>query len=201
MIYNEGKDIILSPNAEGRVLVGLAWDPNREKVGLTQKLSRIIGENHETYDLDISCYAYDDGKAFMDHVTGQPGEIVDKSGFIRHSGDCRSGDAEGDDEYIVCDLKKLPPYIKEILFIAEVSSAHSFSDIKQPEIRIADYGNNQNILHTGIGRVDDSDYSAYVFAKLTREKDGKWKSYFIDHYVDHEEIEDWSDYLTNFIKD
>lgn len=201
MIYNEGKDLILSPESEGQILVGLSWDPNTEKVGFMKKLSGVVGENHETYDLDISCYMYDEGKAFMDYVTGESGETIDKSGFIRHSGDARHGRAEGDDEFIICELKKLPPYIKEIFFIVEVGSAHSFAEIAAPETRIADYGTNENVLHTAIGRVDDADYSAYVFAKLTREKENNWKLYHVDHYVDHEEIEDWSDYLTNFIKD
>ena len=190
--------LVLTEENKGKLVCGLSWDPN-EDTSVSDKLNSALGRNTETYDLDLSCYCYDERKSLMDFITGEDGENIDRSENITHSGDCRHGEAEGDDEFNTLAPTALPDYIQHIVFLAEVGSAHSFSDVATPYIRLADEASDQVLTELNIGSPDGKDYSACVFATLSRKKDGSWLLHRNDYYLDHEQIENWGDFLSQFI--
>tara|TARA_R110002126_G_scaffold13118_3_gene56503 strand:+ start:20915 stop:21523 length:609 start_codon:yes stop_codon:yes gene_type:complete len=197
-IIFDSSPLVLTEQSKGKLVCGLSWDPN-EETSVGDKINSAMGRNTETYDLDLSCYCYDEHKSMMDFVTGNDGENVDRSENITHSGDCRHGEAEGDDEAITLDPTALPDYIQHIVFLAEVGSAHAFYNVSSPYIRIADKESNQVLTDLNIKSPDEKDYSACVFATLSRKKNGSWLLHRNNYYLDHEQIENWGDFLSQFI--
>lgn len=199
-IILDSSPLLLKEESKGRLICGLSWDPN-EDASVTDKLSNMLGQNKETYDLDLSCYCYDEHKSLMDYVTGNDGEMVDRSENIHHSGDCRHGEAEGDDESIALDLNALPDYIQHIVLLVEVGSAHGFKEVINPYVRIADEASDHILDDLKIDESQNGDYSACIYATISRKNDGTWLLYRNNYFIDHERIESWSDFLTQFIAD
>ena len=199
-IILDSSPLLLKEESKGRLICGLSWDPN-EGASVTDKLSNMLGQNKETYDLDLSCYCYDEHKSLMDYVTGNDGEMVDRSENIHHSGDCRHGEAEGDDESIALDLNALPDYIQHIVLLVEVGSAHGFKEVINPYVRIADEASDHILDDLKIDESQNGDYSACIYATISRTNDGTWLLYRNNYFIDHERIESWSDFLTQFIAD
>ncbi len=197
-IIIDSNPLVLKEENKGRLLCGLSWDPNEES-SVGDKLSSALGRNKETYDLDLSCYCYDEHGSLMDYVTGTDGEMIDRSENIHHSGDCRHGAEDGDDEAIAFDLNALPDYIQHIVLLAEVGSAHGFSDVANPYIRIADETTDHVLDDLKIDEAQNGDYSACVYATISRRNDGTWLLYRNNYFIDHERIESWSDFLSQFI--
>jgi stress response protein SCP2 len=191
--------LVLTQQTKGKVFCGLSWDPKEDPTVSSKITNALSGVNKETYDLDLSCYCYDEHKSLMDFITGNEGEHIDRSGFIKHSGDCRHGEQEGDDEAVTIDLAALPDYIQHLVFIAEVGSAHSFSNVLNPYIRIADEMSDQELDSLTIPTDESLQYSACVYATLSRRKDGSWLLHRNRYYLDHEDIESWPDFLSQFI--
>lgn len=190
--------LVLTAQSQGKILCGLSWDPNEDS-SMGDRINSALGRNTETYDLDISAYCYDENKSMMDFVTGDEGEMIDRSEKIVHSGDCRHGEEEGDDEAVTIDLSNLPDYIRHIVFLVEVGSAHSFDDVANPYVRIADENTNQNLADLKIDEATNEEYSACVYATLSRNDDGSWLLYRNHYFIDHEKIESWPDFLSQFI--
>jgi stress response protein SCP2 len=197
-IILDSSPLVLTEENKGQLVCGLSWDPNEDTTA-GDKLNSALGRNTETYDLDLSCYCYDEHKSMMDFVTGEDGEHIDRSENIFHSGDCRHGEAEGDDEAITFDPTALPDYIQHIVFLAEVGSAHAFYNVSNPYIRMADKASDQILMDLNIKSPDEKDYSACVFATLSRQKNGTWLLHRNNYYLDHEQIENWGDFLSQFI--
>lgn len=169
--------------ARHRVLCGLNWDPG----------------DGETYDLDLACVMYGaDGEA-VDGVSAKPDETMDSSGKVYHSGDDTGGEGDRtDDEAISVELKDLPDYIHHIVFVGEIQSAHTFGDIKNPSMRIADGKTNDDQLHTPLNAPEGKSKTAFVFARLSR-KDDDWTITNIGEFFNGEDIEDWIDYLKRYL--
>lgn len=180
--------------------IGISWDPN-QIVTLGDKIKTFLGTNSATFDLDVSCFIYGAGRTFLDYVSGMPGEMVDKSGSIRHSGDDTDGAGDGDDEHILVDLANCPSDVEQIIIVVEVASAHAFSDIIRPQIRFVKEGEKTEMSATDLSQSGKADNSACVWARLERNKHepDKWFLQQISHFTNHEYIEDWPEYLTKYL--
>ena len=102
-----GERINLSKEQAGlkKFKIGLSWDV---KEGVTADLDAsvvILGENEKMLSED-SIVFYNKLEAY--------------TGAIKHSGDERSGAAEGDDETITIDLSKLPSDVKTMLAVITI---------------------------------------------------------------------------------
>ena len=189
----------LSRNSAGRVIAGLAWDPNPSLGIIGTIRSMIMRYDEDNFDLDLSCYIYDNERKCIDYVTGEKDRIIDSSGGVRQDGDERDGKTQGDDEQIIIDLLALPREITSLIMLCEVASAHAFGNIHNPNARLADYGTNEDFLHTVPGHNNGHDKSACVFAVLKRVEENTWQADHISHYIDREDVEDdWPAYLAQF---
>ncbi|MCK5285594.1 MAG: TerD family protein [Alphaproteobacteria bacterium] len=165
-----------------RIYVGLGWDPNAH-INFMQKSLAFLGIKKTNHNLDLSCQIYDSDKNLIDAVTVNKGEGKDKTGFIYHSGDNKTGFDYGDDEEISAELLRLPDYIQHLVFIAFISSGHSFCEVAKAEIHIADGYSNHDFLRASFARDVAKDSSFYLFAHIYRKNNG-WMLHNIDEFFD-----------------
>lgn len=196
----KGETAALRHTTKGRerILVALSWDEREGKITFMDKLR---GTNQQ-HDLDLACFIYDDQGTYIDFVGAMAQDSVDSTGAIYHSGDDATGEGLGDDESISVELAGLPHDIKDIIFVVEIRSDHTFSEINNPTARVADGASDTALLDINIARTAEAQKrKACVLARLTRHDRSPtgWNLHHIDEYPDLAEISDWGSYLTRYI--
>lgn len=103
-------------------------------------------------DLDLSCVMVDDKGDIIDHIYSPeyrhdflakhgmpPGKLASADGALRHSGDDRAGDKDGDDgldnEILTVDLDRVAPKVNQIFFFLNNVGKEDFSLIPYASIR------------------------------------------------------------------
>lgn len=189
--------LLYTPKARHRVLTAISWDISKEKVKLMDK----IRKTDQQYDLDISCYVYDEHGEYIDFVGAMAQDSMDQSGAIYHSGDDQTGEGDGDDEAISCELAGLPEDVAHIVFLVEIRSAHIFSDIGAISLRIADGMTDKNLYELTVAKNEGHDSAAYVAARIYRDSSSPtgWSLHIIDEYPDLAEVDDWGGWLIRYL--
>lgn len=146
-------------------------------------------------DLDLSCImVMNDGNSFdhlyspeydprmLQKVGFPPGKLVSLDGALRHSGDDRTGDMEGDDgldnEIITVDLARINPQVEQIFFFINNVGPEDFYSIPFAKIRM--YEGTPTRVQSVFAEFDvvsDPSYSgrrAMIMGKLYK-KNGEWK--------------------------
>lgn len=144
---NLSKDTGLS-----NVLVGLGWDPI-EKKSSGGLFGRFSGKT-QTVDVDI------DGSVIMlesnDRLARQSdivyyGNLKSDCGSVRHSGDNRTGDGDGDDEQIRIDLSKVPSRIEKLVVVLNIynceRTGQHFGMLQNTYISLKDQSSEQELVH------------------------------------------------------
>ncbi len=138
-----GQSVAISPGSEGfeSILVGVAWDNIRvENSGLFGKFFKKISKIG--VDLDIGClYEMQDGTRGSIQAFGEKFGDFNEAPFISLSGDERTGDAEGHDEYLLVNGKKWSDVKRMLVYIYIYKGAPSWSMIK-PQVVIDVPGEN-----------------------------------------------------------
>lgn len=163
---SKGQKVSLSKVAPSmkKIMVGLGWDTNRYDGGAD-------------FDLDASAFLCDNnGKSipeyfiFYNNLTG-PNECV------KHMGDNRTGDGEGDDEQIFIDLDKIPDNIARVAITVTIFEAdrrdQRFGQVSNSYIRLVNDDTGSEVLRFELGE-DYSSETALVVAELYRHN-GEWK--------------------------
>ncbi len=138
-----------NPNLS-KILVGLGWDPVRNKGG-GGFLSNILGGgNTANIDCDASVYLLNaQGKLAKNKNLVYFGNLTSPCGSVRHSGDNLTGEGEGDDEQIQVDLGRVPQDVHRLVFVVNiydcVKRKQDFGMIKNAFIRIANNANGQEL--------------------------------------------------------
>jgi tellurium resistance protein TerZ len=137
-----------------KITMGLGWDPVKKSGGF---LSKLLSGGDESIDLDASCLVLDSNKDPIDVVWFQ--QLKSKDGSIKHSGDNRTGEGEGDDESIFVDLKALPSSAKYLAFTVNSFTGQNFEQVANAYCRIVNGSNNSELArfnlsekgrHTGV---------------------------------------------------
>lgn len=105
---------------------GLSWDvtaATREK-------------EEEKIDLDASAICLGPDLELVDKVWFKQLESLD--GAIKHMGDCRTGEAGGDDEQMVIDLKKVDENTSFIGFVINSYSGQELDDVQKASCHLFD---------------------------------------------------------------
>ncbi|MCB1531424.1 MAG: TerD family protein [Alphaproteobacteria bacterium] len=196
----KGSSTILNVTQEAhhRVFVGLGWDP-RGQAGLIGNLTEKLSGKALHHDLDLSCCLYDANNQLIDIVSAETAHAADRTGKIYHSGDSIEGEGPGDDEQISVELKDIDPAIRNIIFAATIKSGHSFGDIHEPEIRLADGYSNREFLVSALHADAGQDKSGYVFVRLYIEGDA-WMVQNIGEFFDAGAEKSLADFLKTFIE-
>lgn len=164
---SKGQKISLSKEAPGltHIMVGLGWDINRY-------------DGNADFDLDAS--------AFLTGANGKctcSGDFVfynnfeHPSGAVKHMGDNRTGDGEGDDEQIFVDLSKIPANIERIAVTVTIFDAEkrrqNFGQVSNAYCRMVNDDTGEEIIRYDLGE-DFSIETAMVVGELYLHN-GEWK--------------------------
>lgn len=141
-----------------KVTLGLGWDP--VKAGF---LGKMFGSGGEI-DLDASCIMFDANLQPVDLVWFR--QLKSRDGSIRHSGDNRTGEGEGDDESIYVDLSALPASVMHLVFTVNSFTGQNFERIQNAYCRIINAGKNQELARFNL--TDQGKHTGVVMANLSR---------------------------------
>jgi stress response protein SCP2 len=188
----------VTEKAKHRVMAGLGWDPATD-MSFLDKINDVVAGKKSYHDLDLCCFLYNQDKEIVSHVSADPGQGIDHTGKVYHSGDNVEGYGDGDDEEISIELLDLNDSIHHIIITAEIRTGHDFTEISGPEIRLADGYSNHNFLQRQLDTQAEANMSAYVFAHLYRADNG-WMLHYVDQYAKRDEnVQKWISLLGDFL--
>lgn len=151
----KGQRIDLTKGNDGlsKILVGLGWDPVRNKGGggfLTSLFG--IGNSQANIDCDASVLMLDsNNKLYKKENLIYFGNLRSLCGSVIHTGDNITGEGDGDDEKIIVDLKKIPSNIHKLVFVVNIYDCikrrQDFGLIENAFIRVVDDSNNEMIRY------------------------------------------------------
>lgn len=173
-----------------KVMVGLGWDPVASKGGFLG-----FGRGKSTdIDLDASALVFDANKRVIDTIWFR--QLNGMQGAIRHSGDNRTGQGDGDDETISIDLAALPAQVSHIVITVNSFTGETFNQVENAFARLVDTSTGKEIgayklaekgAHTGV-----------VMAALSRDG-GTWSMKAIGEPMRGRTVQDMVDTSARFL--
>ena len=173
---SKGEKISLTKAATDLGLgVGTATNLDNLTVGLGWDVNNFQGA---AFDLDASVFMVDANEKVVNNsgfiFYGQPS---DPAGSVRHSGDNKTGEGEGDDEQIKITLSKVPAEIQKVIFTVTIYECRTrnqnFGQVKNAFIRLVDDATSQELIRYDLTE-DYSTQTALVVGELYRHN-GEWK--------------------------
>ena len=148
-----------------KIIVGLGWDVNAFDSGAA-------------FDLDASVFMVgSNGKCPTEKEFIFYGNLTHSSESVKHMGDNRTGEGDGDDEQIEIDLTKIPANIDKIAFTVTIYDAderrQNFGQVSNSYIHIQDMITGTDLIRYDLGE-DFSIETAIVVGELYRHN-GQWK--------------------------
>lgn len=163
----KGQKVDLTKTNPGlsKALVGLGWDTNKYDGG------------HD-FDLDTAAFLVDEtGKIKSDTDFVFYNNANHPSGSVKHLGDNRTGEGEGDDEQILVELSSVPQDVNKIVFSATIhdaeARAQNFGQVSNAYIRIVNNDSNEELIRYDLSE-DFSIETAIVVGELYR-NGAEWK--------------------------
>ncbi|MEK4200407.1 TerD family protein [Cytobacillus sp. FSL K6-0265] len=136
-----------------KILVGLGWDPVKQKSG-GGLLAGLFGGGGGGVDIDCDASVImlgDNDKLRNNKDVIYFGNLKSGDGSIQHTGDNLTGDGDGDDEQILIDLSRIPSHIHKLVFVVNiydcVKRKQHFGMIQNAFIRIVNSNNRQELIH------------------------------------------------------
>lgn len=151
-----------------KIVMGLGWDAKKTKGFFG------MGGKQQEIDLDASVLLFDDAKKLLDQVWFR--QLQSKDGSIKHTGDNRTGDGDGDDEQIIVNLSTVPANVTSLVFIVNSFTGQSFDQIENAFCRLVDGANNKEVAKYNLSC--GGTHTAQIMARVYR-KDGDWKMHAI----------------------
>lgn len=153
-----------SPNLR-KAIIGLGWDTNKYSGGFE-------------FDLDASAFLVSsDGKVKDERDFVFYNNLTNSNGSVKHTGDNRTGEGEGDDEQIIIDFDNVPASIDKIAITVTIfeaqQRAQNFGQVTNAFVRLVNAETNEEILIYNLGE-DFSVETAVVFCEIYR-YNGSWK--------------------------
>ncbi len=143
-----GQSIAVSPGAEGfsEILIGVEWDNVQvQKSGFFGKLLKKAAR--KGVDLDIGClYELEDGSRGAIQAFGEKWGNFDSPPYIALSGDERTGDAAGHDEYLLVNGAHWDKIKRILVYIYIYGGAPNWAEIN-PKI-IVDVPGDDDLIMT-----------------------------------------------------
>ncbi|UQN09668.1 TerD family protein [Deinococcus sp. QL22] len=162
----KGGNISLSKEAPNlqRIHVGLGWDPR--------------STDGQQFDLDASAFLLTAaGRVRGDHDFIFYNQLSSIEGSVKHAGDNRDGQGDGDDESMKINLTLVPADIQKIAITVTIDQAdvrhQSFGQVGGAFIRIANEDTGQELTRFDLGE-DFSTETAVIFGEIYRHNN-EWK--------------------------
>jgi len=115
-------------------------------------------------DLDSTCVLFDEKNRLSEAVFFNMLENSNKS--VRHGGDNRTGEGEGDDEKIFIDLDQLPAKIKSAFIVVNCYSGEPLSSIRNAYCRVVDTDSKTELIRFELNTLPGSS-TALLMCKLS----------------------------------
>ncbi len=146
-----------------KVSIGLGWEMNNKG---------------QSYDIDASVFMLGkDGRVPDEKYFVFYNNLKSLDGSLRHSGDNKTGQGEGDDETIHIDLTEVNSAIQEIVFVVTIHEGQekhqNFSQIKNAFIRIFNQETGSELSRYDLKEAFSQE-TALEFGRLYR-KEGEWR--------------------------
>jgi len=158
------------------VMVGLGWDQVQQNSG--GFLSSIFGGGkQQDIDCDASAILLNNGKLTNKDDLVYFGNLSHKSDSVKHQGDNRTGEGDGDDEQIFVKLDSVPQSYDRIVIVVNIYQAKErkqhFGMIQKAFIRLVDADTNKELCIYNLSENYDGK-TAMIFGELYR-NNGEWK--------------------------
>jgi tellurium resistance protein TerD len=157
---SKGGNISLNKEAPGltAVRIGLGWDPR-------------VTDGTE-FDLDGSVFLLNEhGKVRSDADLVFYNNLMSADGSVKHGGDNRSGQGDGDDESVDVNLAVVPADVQCIAFSVTIHEAdtrkQSFGQVGNAFIRVINAEDDNEIARYDLSE-DSSTETAMIFGELYR---------------------------------
>ncbi|ALQ61499.1 TerD family protein [Aeromonas hydrophila] len=147
-----------------RVLVGLGWDAR--------------STDGQDFDLDASAFLLNaSGKARSPADFIFYNNLSSVEGAVKHTGDNRTGEGDGDDESLKINLDLVPADVAKIVFVVTIHDAatrgQNFGQVSGAFIRLVNEDSQKEVTRYDLSE-DASTETAMLFAELYRHN-GEWK--------------------------
>ncbi|MFN2518162.1 MAG: TerD family protein [Jatrophihabitantaceae bacterium] len=138
-----------------RLVVGVGWHP---------------APGIANIDLDASVIAFDAQASKLEIVWHR--HANEFMGALQHTGDSKTGAADGDAESIVVDLARLPAQVAALVFTINSFTGQHFTDIAHAYFRMADQLTGQEVARFDLSDTQPS--TAVLMAIVRRGTTGVW---------------------------
>ncbi len=162
----KGGNVNLSKEAPSmtKTTLGLGWDAR--------------ATDGQDFDLDaIAFLVGENGKVASDSDFIFFNNLTSADGSVKHNGDNRTGEGDGDDETLSIDLQKVATNVAKIVFAVTIydgqGRSQNFGQVSNAYIRVLDEANGKEIARYDLSE-DGSTESAMIFGELYRHN-GEWK--------------------------
>ncbi len=162
----KGSNVNLSREAPSmqKMLIGLGWN------------ARVT--DGADFDLDASAFLLTEtGKVRSDADFIFYNQAQSADGSVKHTGDNRTGEGEGDDESIIVDLSKVPSDVTKIAICVTIHEGEArrqnFGQVSNAYVRCVDEGPNKEVARFDLSE-DYSVETAMIFGEIYRHS-GEWK--------------------------
>lgn len=186
-LANAGDSVAISPGADGfeSFMIGVAWDNIKiEDSGLFGKWFKKVRK--VGVDLDIGClYEMQDGTRGSIQAFGEKFGNFNEAPFISLSGDERTGDTEGDDEYLLVNGEKWKDVKRVLVYIYIYKGALRWSEL-HPQIVVDVPGESD--LYVTLNAHDDA-LSLCAVGELENVRGGIKLTNRTEYFPGHEEMD------------
>lgn len=169
----KGQKVDLTKGNSGlkTLVVGLGWDEAPKKFSLFSRQQDI--------DCDASALLINaqSGKLAGPVDVVYYGQLMHRSGAVRHCGDNLTGAGDGDDEQIIIELNKVPADYSKIVFVVTIYQARErnqqFGMIRNAFIRVVDADTGKELCKYNLSENYDGK-TAMIFGEVYR-YNNEWK--------------------------
>ena len=150
--------------------------PNFSKIAIA--LGWQVSQTAQNCDIDASVFMLGaDGRIPDEKYFVFYNNLTSPDGAVRHSGDSRNGQIEGDDETVYLDLSKINSAIQEIVFVVTIHEGQeknqSFSQVTNAFIRLYNSENLSELVRYNLNQIFFQE-TALEFGRLYK-KNGEWR--------------------------
>lgn len=165
---SKGQTISLAKEGGGltKVYMGLGWDPVAKKKGFLAGL--LGGGGSDSIDLDASVILFDAGRTTVDMVSFQ--QLASNDGSVRHGGDNRTGEGDGDDEVIYVDLSRLPGSVVHLVFTVNSFRGQTFNEVANAFARLVDETKKVELCRFTL--TEQGGHTGVIMASMSKGSDG-----------------------------
>jgi uncharacterized protein YjbI with pentapeptide repeats/stress response protein SCP2 len=137
-----------------------------------------VSQTAQNCDIDASVFMLAaDGRIPDEKYFVFYNNLTSPDGSVRHSGDSRNGQSEGDDETVYLDLSKINSAIQEIVFVVTIHEGQeknqSFSQVTNAFIRLYNQETLSELVRYNLNQIFSQE-TALEFGRLYK-KNGEWR--------------------------